>query len=249
MAMVQKSFPESLSSVSGSQGIDGIFNILQDSIEPKEITKIPQEQWVELKVRSGLARKKLRNLYSLAQHSLGQIDNDCFRHSLWKIQWTSWKNASKRSDELKNILKNIIDSHEATPFLLTIDGVATITIAAFLAGVGNINQYSSEKQVEKVFGFDFFRWQSGNMDCQPHITKRGYAIGRSYLVLAGERFITYPEPKECYNRRPKKIKKESLVCLVLSHLLRNLSALCLRLPKLKNLIMLLWLLNLNVERE
>ncbi len=207
MAMVQKSFPEALSSVSGSQGIDGIFNILQDSIEPKEITKIPQEQWVELKVRSGLARKKLRNLYSLAQHSLGQINNDNFRHSLWKIQWTSWKNNLQRTNELKNILKNIIDLHEATPFLLTIDGVATITIAAFLAGVGDINQYSSEKQVEKVFGFDFFRWQSGNMDCQPHITKRGYAIGRSYLVLAGERFITYPEPKECYNRRPKKNKK------------------------------------------
>ena len=51
MTMIQKSFPEALSSVSGSQGIDGIFKLLQDSIEPKEITKISQEQWVELKIR------------------------------------------------------------------------------------------------------------------------------------------------------------------------------------------------------
>jgi transposase len=206
MAMVQKSFPEALSSVSSPGGIDGIFKILKDSINPKDITKVSQEQWVELKVRKGVARKKLRNLYFLAQYSLGQIDNEKYRNILWEIQWKSWKNTLQRCDDLKNILKEIIDLHEVTPYLLTIDGIATITIAAFLAGIGDINQYSSEKQIEKVFGFDFFRWQSGKMDCQPHITKHGYSIGRKYLVLAGERFIKYPEPNEWYNRRIKKTK-------------------------------------------
>lgn len=206
MAMVQKSFPEALSSVSSPEGIDGIFNILQDSIEPKVITKIPSEQWIKLKLKRGIARKKLQNLYLLAQHSLGQTNNSNIRNSLWKIQWTSWKNARQRRDDLKNILKEIIDSHDATPHLLTIDGISTITIAAFLAGVGDITQYSSEKQIEKVFGLDFFRWQSGKMDCQPHITKRGYSIGRHYMVLAAKRFIKYPEPKEWYNKRPKKNK-------------------------------------------
>ncbi len=206
MAMVQKSFPEALASVSSPEGIDGIFNILQDSIDPKVITKISSEQWVELKVRRGVARKKLRNLYSLAQNSLGQTDKGNLRNSLWKIQWTSWKNALQHRDDLKNILKKIIDVHEATKPLLTIDGISTITIAAFLAGVGDINQYSSEKQIEKVFGLDFFQWQSGKMDCPPRITKRGYSIGRAYMVLAAERFIKYPKPKEWYNKRPKKTK-------------------------------------------
>ena len=207
MAMVQKSFPEALSSVVSPEGIDGIFNILQDSINPKVITKISSEKWIKLKLRRGRSRKKLQNLYLLAEQSLGQTNNSNTRNSIWKIQWISWKNALQRRDDLKNILKKVIDAHEATPLLLTIDGVATITIAAFLAGVGNINQYSSEKQIEKVFGLDFFRWQSGKMDCQPHITKRGYSIGRHYMVLAAERFIKYPKPKEWYNKRPKKNKK------------------------------------------
>jgi len=206
MAMVQKSFPEALSSVSSPEGIDGIFNILQYSIEPKVITKIPLEQWIKLKSRRGVAHKKLQNLYLMAQHSLGQIDNNEIRKHLWKIQWTSWKNADQRCNDLENILKEIIDAHDATPFLLTVDGVATITIAAFLAGVGDITQFSSEKQVEKVFGLDFFRWQSGKMDCQPHITKRGYSIGRHYMVLAAKRLIKYPKPKIWYNKRPKKNK-------------------------------------------
>ncbi len=206
MAMVQKSFPEALASVSSPERIDGIFNILQDSIDPKIITMNSSEQWVKLKLKRGISRKKLQNLYLLAEQSLGQTNNSNIRNSLWETQWSSWKNALQRRDDLKNILKKVIDTHEATPLLLTIDGVATITIAAFLAGVGDINQYSSVKQIEKIFGLDFFRWQSGKMDCQPHITKHGYSIGRHYMVLAAERFIKYPKPKEYYNKRPKKNK-------------------------------------------
>ena len=126
MAMVQKSFPEALSSVSSPEGIDGIFKILKDSINPKDITKVSQEQWVELKVRKGVARKKLKNLYFLAQYSLGQIDNEKYRNILWEIQWKSWKNTLQRCDDLKNILKEIIDLHQGTVHLQSTIGEGSI---------------------------------------------------------------------------------------------------------------------------
>ena len=67
---------------------------------------------------------------------------------------------------------------------MTIPGLGPLTIAGFIAAVGDLNQYSNSSQIEKVFGFDLQRNQSGKKESVPKITKRGYSLGRTAMYLA-----------------------------------------------------------------
>ena len=76
-----------------------------------------------------------------------------------------------------------------------------MTIAAFLAGAGDLSQYNYARQLEKVFGFDLHRWQSGKMDARPHITKHGYAPARKMFYMAALSAARSPAFKDWYQRR------------------------------------------------
>ena len=101
----------------------------------------------------------------------------------------------------KQLIKSSVVTHPATPLLLTIPGVSIMTIAAFLAGAGDLYQYNYARQLEKVFGFDLHRWQSGKMDARPHITKHGYAPARKMFYMAALSAARSPAFKDWYQRR------------------------------------------------
>lgn len=201
--MLCRAFPEAFQGI-GSDAEDGIRRLLADSAAPSMVAHVPEDQWVAAHVRRGRSRRSLRTFYRRAATScnVGWIPDHLW-HTTWRCAWNRWHDACGHTASAAAVLDGLVARHPMARSLMSIPSVAAVTIAAFLAGVGDLAQYVRAAQAEKVFGLDFQRCQSGASELAPHLSKRGYALGLHYLYLAALRLTNDEHFGQCYNRRCK----------------------------------------------
>ena len=68
--------------------------------------------------------------------------------------------------------------------LLAIKGVGLITVAGFLAEVGDVGRFDSPKQIQKLAGLELKENSSGKHKGQSSISKRGRKNLRKILYVA-----------------------------------------------------------------
>lgn len=201
--MLCRAFPEALQGA-GPDAEDGIRRLLEDSAAPSVVARLPEDQWVAAHVRRGRSRRSLRAFYRRAATScnVGWIP-DSLWHTTWRCAWDRWHDAGGHSASAAVVLDELVARHPMARPLMSIPAVASVTVAAFLAGIGDPGQYTHAAQAEKVFGLDFQRCQSGASELAPHLSKRGYALGLHYLYLAALRLTNDEHFGQCYKRRCK----------------------------------------------
>jgi transposase len=103
--------------------------------------------------------------------------------------------------------------------MITIPGVGWVTVAGFLAEVGNLSHYSHPRQIQKLAGLNLKENSSGKHKGQTHITKRGRPRLRALLfrcilplVAKNEDFKALHEEYTTRSVNPLK-KKQSLIAL------------------------------------
>ena len=103
--------------------------------------------------------------------------------------------------------------------LLAIQGIGLITVAGFLAEVGDVRRFESPKQIQKLAGLSLRENSSGKHKGQTTISKRGRSKLRSVLFNAVIPLIaTNPEFQELHQHyttrsvNPLK-KKQSVIAL------------------------------------
>jgi len=79
--------------------------------------------------------------------------------------------------EVEKLLANI----DETEFLLSVKGVGLMTVAGFIAEVGDIKDYAHPRQIQKLAGLSLMENSSGKHKGQTRITKRGRPKLRSLL--------------------------------------------------------------------
>jgi len=215
-AMLGQVFPEAFVGA-GPSAAEGRLAILRDTPAPADVRAVPEAQWVKDRLKPGRSRAMLLALYRAAMSSAAPpIESPLWRDS-WDIALHAWDNALRYRTALHILLGRLLQEIPAVPLLQTVPGVDLLTAAAFFAGVGDLSQYSRAAQVEKVFGFDLHRWQSGAMDSTPHITKRGYAPARRAFFLAALSACTHEPFNRWYRRhvpnKEQKGKRKSIVAL------------------------------------
>ncbi len=205
--LLQRVFPEALQGVRESAA-DGVLDILRSCPAPADIRAVPEEQWIEERVKPGRSRSRLRAFYRKAQNSMGTQVNAQYWRATWDIAWAGWLAAKENKAFARAAIESLIEHHPATPLLRTIPGISDIAVAAFFAGAGDLAQYDRAAQVEKAFGFDLQRCQSGKMEATPHITKRGYKIARwAFYMSALRASQTAPFDARYQRRIPSKKEK------------------------------------------
>jgi transposase len=114
---------------------------------------------------------------------------------------------------------HLLDNIPGAAQMLTVPGVGAITVAGFLAEVGDINNYDHAQQIIRLAGLNLKENSSGQRKGKTGITKRGRSRLRALLfravmpmVAKNEAFKAMHKHYTTRSQNPLK-KKQSIVAL------------------------------------
>lgn len=169
-------FPEYLDVYTKFDAKSG-FEVLKRAPLPKDIVALGvggiRKIWHDKKMRGrGVNEDRAKTLVEVAHNSVGLDGGPGTRselymlleeHQLWTLQLETVENAIEEAVlKVKYVEK-----------LLAIKGVGIITIAGFVAEVGDIRRFKSPKQVQKYAGLELVENSSGKHKGRTKISKRG----------------------------------------------------------------------------
>ena len=111
--------------------------------------------------------------------------------------------------EIDRTLLSTAKSHDDCRRLMTVPGVGPITSLAFVSAIGNGEQFPRPRSVGAFFGLTPRRYQSGDVDYQGRICKRGDNMVRTLLYEAANVLITVARKSHPLRTWGRKLAKKS----------------------------------------
>lgn len=178
-------FPEFLK-VYGKFSAESALLVLEETPYPADILAIGAEGvnqiWREHKLRA-VGMKRAKTLVEAAKKSVGMDGGLCARKDLQMLL----EDFRRKQEQLKQITEVLEAETQKVPHiekLLAIKGVGLITVAGFLAEVGDVGRFDSPKQIQKLAGLELKENSSGKHKGQSSISKRGRKNLRKILFQA-----------------------------------------------------------------
>ena len=169
-------FPEYLGIYTSFDAKSGLA-VLEKAPLPKDVIALGvsgiRSIWHEKKLRGrGVTEDRAKTLMEAAHDSVGLDGGAGTRSELYMLLeehrlWTSQLEAVEKAIE-EAVLKV-----EYVEKLRSIKGVGIITIAGFIAEVGDIRRFKSPKQIQKYAGLELVENSSGKHKGRSKISKRG----------------------------------------------------------------------------
>lgn len=167
-------FPEYLVVYKNFSAESGL-TVLETVPLPQDIVQLGLEGvnqlWRDKKLRA-VGMKRALTLVEAAHNSIGLPGGNCAR---MEIQLLLEDFRTKQS-QLEMITEVLEEETLRVPYadkLLAIKGVGLITVAGFLAEVGDIRRFDSPKQIQKLAGLEVKENSSGKHRGRSSISKRG----------------------------------------------------------------------------
>ena len=178
-------FPEYLKVYKVFSSESGLL-LLEHAPLPAEIISIGAEGinqiWREHKLRA-VGMKRAKTLVEAAQKSVGIEGGACAGLELQLLL----EDHRAKQEQLKKVTEVLEAETLKVPNvekLLAIKGIGLITVAGFLAEVGEIGRFDSPKQIQKLAGLELKENSSGKHKGQTSISKRGRKKLRRILFQA-----------------------------------------------------------------
>jgi transposase len=170
-------------------------------------------------VRRGVGIKRAESLHAVANASIGLTEGTVAARLELS---TLLGQFDLFSEQLETIMAKVIEILENIPGaaqMLTVPGVGVITVAGFLAEVGDLNNYDHGQQIIRLAGLNLKEEQFGQRKGKTGITKRGRSRLRALLfravmpmVAKNEAFKALHKHYTTRTHNPLK-KKQSLIAL------------------------------------
>ena len=161
--------------------------------------------WRTAKMRA-IGRKRATTLVESAHNSIGIKGGACARLEL-QMLLEDYKTKKRQLEMVEEILEKETMKVPNVEKLLSIKGIGIITIAGFIAEVGDIRRFDSPKQIQKLAGFELKMNSSGKHKGQTTISKRGRRRLRRVLYQAVLPLISSnPEFREIYEYYSNRLK-------------------------------------------
>lgn len=207
---LDKYFPEYLKIVFKQWDGKASLAILKEIPLPKQIVQLSPEEIVEIIKKSasrGVGIKRAKKLKGAAINSIGitqgidmavmEINNLIEQYELFTVQ------LSKLEDKVIELLEEVPGAKE----ILSIEGIGEMTVAGFIAEIGDVNGYDHNRQIIKLAGLNLKENSSGQHKGQTTISKRGRPRLRSLLYKVTLPLIRHNDQfkaiHEYYTKRPK----------------------------------------------
>ena len=202
--------------------------VLKKACTPEAIVELGAEKinqiWRDAKLRA-VGMKRATSLCEAAEKSIGLKKGSAaarYEMSLLLADY-EYKKAQIESvmEEIEELCKRIPESEQ----MLAIKGIGLITVAGFLAEVGDARRFESPRQIQKLAGLSLRENSSGKHKGQTTISKRGRSRLRAILFNAAIPLIaTNPEFRalhEYYTTRVENpLKKKQSVIAISCKLIR-----------------------------
>lgn len=169
-------FPEYLGLYTRFDAASGLA-VLEKAPFPKEIIALGvdgiRKIWHEKKLRGrGVTEDRAKTLVEAAHNSIGLDGGNGTKSELFMLLeehrlWTS------QLENVNKAIKETILKVDYVEKLLDIKGIGPVTIAGFLAEVGDIRRFKSPKQIQKYAGLELVENSSGKHKGRTRISKRG----------------------------------------------------------------------------
>ena len=220
-------FPE-YKDVFGDWEAQSSMLVLKAACTPEAVIELGAERinqiWRDAKLRA-VGMKRATTLCETARRSIGLRKGSSAAGYEMKLLLADYeyKKAQLESvmKEIEGLCKKIPESEQ----MLAIKGIGLITVAGFLAEVGDVRRFESPRQIQKLAGLSLRENSSGKHKGQTTISKRGRSRLRAILFNAAIPLIaTNPEFRslhEYYTTRANNpLKKKQSVIAISCKLIR-----------------------------
>lgn len=176
-------FPEYMD-VFGSYESQCSMLLLHKACTPEAIVKLGAEAvnqiWRDAKLRA-VGMKRAKTLCDTAAQSIGVNEGIKAAEFEMKMMLQDYDYKHAQLEEIMNELQEICKQIPESEQLLAIKGIGLITVAGFLAEIGDVRRFESPKQIQKLAGLSLRENSSGKHKGQTTISKRGRSRLRAIL--------------------------------------------------------------------
>jgi transposase len=170
-----------------------------------QVGKLEFKKTMLPRLRSRRIAFYLDEVYTLAEHSIG------LKADRWTTKALELRTyiAELRTIEQQRVavvkrLKGSLETNEDYQLICTIPGVGLETGSALLAEIGDINRFSTDRQLISFAGLDLVSYQSGEYSGPPRVSKRGRPLIRKVAYQAVNAALLARKPN-ILNRRYREI--------------------------------------------
>ena len=220
-------FPE-YKDVFGDYESQSSMLVLRHACTPEAIVNLGPEGinqlWRNEKLRA-VGMKRAMTLWETAKRSIGLKKGTTAAEFEMKMMLEDYDykmtQLNSIMEEIESLCKKIPESKQ----LLAIKGIGLITVAGFLAEVGDVRRFDSPRQIQKLAGLSLRENSSGKHKGQTTISKRGRSKLRAVLFNAAIPLIaTNPEFKALHKyyttRAQNPLKRKQSVIAISCKLIR-----------------------------
>ena len=136
--------------------------------------------WRREKIRA-MGSKRAKALLEAAQQSSGVKEGLEAAKNEIRFLLETYKLYQKQYDRTMDMVAKVIEQIPGVTEVMKIPGIGVVTIAGFLAEIGDINRFSHPEQIQKLAGLNIAETSSGKYKGQSRISKRGRKRLRSVL--------------------------------------------------------------------
>lgn len=180
---IDRYFPEYTTVFSNWEGKASV-QVLKMGLFPEEINAADDEQIlleIRKEVKRGIGLKKIRQLKEVANDSIGIKDGRTIARLKIQTLMNQYDLLHEKINEVWNMIGAFTNTIPGVKEMTDIKGVGDLTIAAFLAEVGDLSKYDHPEQIIKLAGLNLKLATSGKWKGRTIITKRGRPKLRALL--------------------------------------------------------------------
>jgi len=214
-------FPEH-ATVFGSFDCVSSMAILRTAPLPEDLRELGADGinavWRRAKLKA-VGLKRATRLHAAANDTIGCADGiAAARMDLWLLL-DDYEAKCQQYSAVMSVAEELCNQIPEVAELLKIKGVGLITVAGFLAEVGDLRRFESPRQIQKLAGLAIKENSSGKHKGQTSISKRGRAKLRAILFRAAISLAAtnseFREIHRYYTTRAKNPlkKKQSIVAM------------------------------------
>lgn len=200
----------------------GSMLLLHKACTPEGIVKLGPEAinqiWRDAKLRS-VGMKRAITLCETAAKSVGLRQGSKAAEFELKMMLQDYDYKQAQLEEIMKEIQEVCRQIPGSERLLAIKGIGLITVAGFLAEIGDVRRFTSPKQIQKLAGLSLWENSSGKHKGQTTITKRGRSKLRGILfngtiplIAANTEFRSLHEYYTTRTSNPLK-KKQSVIAV------------------------------------
>jgi transposase len=214
-------FPEFVKLYCKIDTVSGLL-VLENAPLPEDIIALGaagvNELWRKSKVKA-VGMKRAMSLYEAAKNSVGCRNGAGGARLEIKLLLLNYRIKMEQYEQIMKEVEALCKHIPKVERLFEISGVGLVTVAGFVAEVGDIGRFRSPKQVQKLAGLALRENSSGQNKGQTTISRRGRARLRAILFQAVLPLVSknqeFAAIHRYYNNRAKNPlkKKQSLIAL------------------------------------